>query len=263
VITLTTAGATVVIDPDAGGRISSFVVDGMELLVTAADGIHEWGCYVMAPFAGRVRNGRFHFNGVEHQLPRTMPPHAIHGTVLDQAWKVEGTDSDRAVLSCDLGPQWPFSGRVVHEIALLDDALELHLEVSADDEPFPAACGWHPWWRRRLRRGDALEIDVDAESMWVRGEDGVPTGNLVSPPPPGPYDDCMTDLRRPPVLRWPGALEVTVDTTCDDLVVFDQATHAVCVEPQTGPPDSLRLTPVLVEPGWPLLADTAFRWAAC
>jgi galactose mutarotase-like enzyme len=114
-----------------------------------------------------------------------------------------------------------------------------------------------------LRRGDPVEVDIDAESMWVRGADGVPTGDLVSPPPPGPYDDCMTDLRRPPVLRWPGAIQLTVETTCDDLVVFDHPTHAVCIEPQTGPPDALRLTPVLVEPGWPLVAEVAFRWAAC
>lgn len=262
-ITLSTSSATVAVDPDAGGRITSFTVDGLELLVTAADGVLDWGCYVMAPFAGRVRNGRFHFNGEDHQLPRNLPPHAIHGMVVDQPWKVEGTDDHRAVLSCDLGPRWPFSGRVAHEIVLTDDALELRLELSADEEPFPAACGWHPWWRRRLRRGGPVEVDVDAESMWVRGADGVPTGDLVSPPPPGPYDDCMTDLRRPAVLRWPGAIELTVDTTCDDLVVFDQPTHAVCVEPQTGPPDALRLTPVLVEPGWPLVAEVAFRWVIC
>jgi aldose 1-epimerase len=260
VITLTSPNATVLVDDEAGGRIASFVVDGLELLVTAADDPLDWGCYVMAPFAGRVRNGRFHFKGEEHQLPRNLPPHAIHGMVVERPWKVEGTDTDRALLTCELGPDWPFSGRVVHEIELGEDGVHLHLEVLADDEPFPAACGWHPWWRRRLRRGDAVEVDVDAESMWVRGPDGVPTGDLVSPPPPGPYDDCLTDLRRPPVLRWPGALEVTVETTCDDLVVFDLPTHAVCIEPQTGPPDALRLTPVLVEPGWPLVADVSFRW---
>jgi aldose 1-epimerase len=59
---------------------------------------------------------------------------------------------------------------------------------------------------------------------------------------------------------WHGALELTVDSSCDDLVVFDQPTHAICVEPQTGPPDALRLTPVLVEPQWPLVATATFSW---
>ena len=98
--------------------------------------------------------------------------------------------------------------------------------------------------------------------MWLRGHDGIPTGDLVTPPPPGPWDDCMTDLKESPLLHWDGALELTIETSCDDLVVFDLPTHAICVEPQTGPPDALRLTPVLVEPGWPLVAEAAFSWKA-
>jgi aldose 1-epimerase len=261
VITLTTSTASVTIDPDVGGRVASFVVDGLELLVTSADRTTEWGMYVMAPFAGRIRNGRFKFKGKEHQMPRNMAPHAIHGTVFERPWTVEDVEGDRALLACDLGSDWPWPGRVEHEIVLGDDGLDLRLEVVADDEPFPASCGWHPWWRRRLSRGAPLRVGLDAESMWVRGPDGIPTGDLVSPPPPGPWDDCMTDLKTPPVLTWDGALEITVDSTCDDLVVFDQPTHAVCVEPQTGPPDALRLTPVLVEPGWPLVATATFAWS--
>ena len=257
---LESAAARLTIDVERGGRIASLVVDGLELLVTASDTPTDWGCYVMAPFAGRLRDGRFRFNGEEHQLPRNMAPHAIHGTVFDREWKVEEASSGAALLSCELRPPWPFPGRVAHELRLEDDRLELRIEVGADDEPFPASCGWHPWWRRRLGRGGPLELDLDARSMWQRGADGLPTGDLVSPPPPGPYDDCMTDLQAPPVLRWDGALELEVESSCDDLVVFDQPTHAVCVEPQTGPPDALRLTPVVVEPGWPLVAEATFRW---
>jgi aldose 1-epimerase len=259
-LTLESGGARVTIDVDRGGRLASLNIDGLELLVGAADDAMAWGCYVMAPFAGRLRQGRFRFNGDEHQLPRNMAPHAIHGTVYDRPWRIEEVDRAEALLTCDLGPDWPFPGRVAHSVRLTDGGLELRLEVGAEHEPFPASCGWHPWWRRRLARGGPLELAVDAQSMWLRDADGVPTGELVSPPPPGPYDDCMTDLQAPPVLRWDGALELTVESSCDDLVVFDLPTHAICVEPQTGPPDALRLTPVVVEPGWPLVAEATFTW---
>jgi aldose 1-epimerase len=257
---LETSSARVAIDVERGGRIASFAVDGLELLVSASDSPLGWGCYVMAPYAGRVRNGRFRFNGEEHELPRNLGPHAIHGTVYDRTWTVEDATATEALLSCDLGALWPFPGRVVHELHLKDDRLELRIEVGAEDEPFPASCGWHPWWRRRLSRGGALELDLEAASMWQRGEDGVPTGELVPAPAHGPFDDCLTDLQAPPILRWDGALELEVDSTCDDIVIFDQPTHALCVEPQTGPPDALRLTPVVVEPGWPLVAEATFRW---
>jgi aldose 1-epimerase len=94
---------TVTIDPERGGRISSIRVDGLELLVGAGDGALDWGCYPMAPFAGRVREGRFRYAGREHQLERNLPPHAIHGTVFDQAWKVDHAEETDAVLVTDLG----------------------------------------------------------------------------------------------------------------------------------------------------------------
>jgi aldose 1-epimerase len=250
---------TVTIDPERGGRISSIRVDDLELLVGAGDGALDWGCYPMAPFAGRVRDGRFRYAGREHQLERNLPPHAIHGTVFDQAWKVDHAEETDAVLVTDLGDGWPFKGRVVHRIRVDDDALELRLEVWAEDEPFPASCGWHPWWRRRLSRGGDLELAFDAGAMWQRDPDGIPSGELVLPTP-GPWDECFTELGAPPVLRWADALELTIETTCMDLVVFDKPSHAVCVEPQTGPPDALRLTPVVVEPGLPLVAEVTFAW---
>lgn len=258
-VVLAAGPATVVIDAERGGRLSSLRVDGLELFVTAGDSPLDWGCYPMAPFAGRIRNGRFRYAGKEHQLERNLPPHAIHGTVYDQAWKVEHAERTDAVLMTDLGDDWPFDGRVVQRIRVADDALELRLEVWAEDESFPASCGWHPWWRRRLSRGDALALDLDAGAMWARDDDGIPSGEMTTPPP-GPWDDCFTELAGPPVLRWEGALEVTVASTCLDVVVFDEPSHAVCVEPQTGPPDALRLTPVVVEPGLPLVAEAAFAW---
>jgi aldose 1-epimerase len=258
-VELRSGDARLVIDPDQGGRIASLRVADLELLVGAADDPLEWGCYPMAPWAGRVRNGRFRYAGQEHQLPLNLPPHAAHGTVYDQPWKVEHAEPTDAVLVSDLGHVWPYAGRVVHRIRLGDDAVELRLEVWADDEPFPASCGWHPWWRRRLARGAPVRLELDAGSVWVRDHDDIPTGEL-GPPPPPPWDDCFTDLATPPLLVWDGALELTVDSTCLDVVVFDEPAHAVCVEPQTGPPDALRLTPIVVEPGLPLVAEVAFAW---
>ena len=258
-VELAAGDASVVIDAERGGRLSSLRIGDLELLIGAADDILEWGCYPMAPFAGRIRDGRFRYAGKEHQLERNLPPHAIHGTVYDQAWKVEHAEATDAVLVADLGDGWPFAGRVVHRIRLAPDGLDLRLEVWAEDESFPASCGWHPWWRRRLSSGEPLELDLEAGAMWERGPDKIPTGELVAPGP-GPWDDCFTDLAGPPVLRWPGALELTVETTCDDVVVFDEPANALCVEPQTGPPDALRLTPIVVEPGLPLVAEATFAW---
>jgi aldose 1-epimerase len=257
------AGRAVVrIDPDAGGRLASLEVDGSELLVTR-DGATDklrWGCFPMAPWAGRVRRGRFRFEGTTYTLPVNLPPHAIHGTTFDRPWTVDAASETHAELTIDLGPAWPFGGSARQLITLRESGLDLRLEVHATDEAMPASAGWHPWWRRRLDRGDQVQVELAARWMYVRDADGIPTGELALPAPP-PWDDCFTGLSAPPRLRWPGVLALTIESSCEHVVVFDEPEHAVCVEPQTGPPDALNLGPAIVVPGQPLVATATLAWS--
>jgi aldose 1-epimerase len=256
VIHLEAGGATATIDPGAGGRLASLVVGGSERLVTEGDGPTMWGCFPMAPWAGRVRDGRFRWAGVERQLPLRLPPHAMHGTVLDRPWEVVAADERRTTLRIELGPDWPWAGHAVHELELWPGRLDLRLEVHTGGEPFPASCGWHPWFRR------PVALDLDATSLWRRDESGIPTGELVpAPTSTEALDDCLTGLRQPPRLRWPDGVELEVRSTCEQWVVFTEPEHALCVEPQTGPPDALNLAPRVVGPE-PLVATAAFRWGA-
>jgi aldose 1-epimerase len=257
-------GVRAVIDLARGGRVASFVVDGNEFLVTDGPGPIAWGAFPMAPFAGRVRDGAFTFRDRRWQLAVDMPPHAIHGTVLDRPWRIV----DDRTIATELGPGWPFAGRVVQQFGLGPRSLRFRLELQAD-EPMPASMGWHPWFLRKPRAvppaanpgapTGALELDLDAGAMYRRDADGITMPGRVSPTP-GPWDDCFTDLRRPPVLRWPGLLELTIESDCRDWVVYTVPEQALCVEPQTAPPDALNTGPAIVEPGRPLVAEMTWTW---
>jgi aldose 1-epimerase len=61
-------------------------------------------------------------------------------------------------------------------------------------------------------------------------------------------------------LTWPGQLELTVSSPEQWVVVYDEQEAAVCVEPQTGPPDGLNTRPRLVTPLEPLEATTTWTW---
>jgi aldose 1-epimerase len=265
-LVLDSPGAHAVVDLANGGRLASLVVQGRELLVTDGVGRMAWGSFPMAPFAGRVRDGRFTFRGASHQLPMHLPPNAIHGTVLDRSWQ----RLDERSIGTELGPDWPFAGRAIQRFELRDGRFDFRLEVQADVS-MPASIGWHPWFRRRLAGVDRdglpdastatppVELDLDAGSMYVRDPAGITTLARI-PPVPGPWDDCFTDLRRPPVLRWPGFLELTIESDCRDWVVYTVPSEALCVEPQTAPPDALNLEPAIVEPGRPLVAEMTWTW---
>ncbi len=247
--------ARVRVDPEAGGRIAELEVGGLQLLVARERDPLRWGCYPMAPWAGRVRDGRFRHAGRVHRLPLRAPPHAIHGTVYERPWRDEGDGR----LSIDLGPDWPFAGHAVQQISLERDSLRLRLELHAEREPFPASLGWHPWFRRELGRGAPAQLSLEARRMYLRDPSGIPTGETV-PPPPGPWDDCFTELEADPLVRWPGALELSLQATVLHWVVYDEPAHALCVEPQTGPPDALNGAPELVLPGRPMVAELRLAW---
>jgi aldose 1-epimerase len=88
-VTLRAGRASLVVDPADGGRWTSLVVDGLELLSgTCVPGVaarFSSGCFAMAPWAGRLHEGRLRWQGRTAELPRDAPPHAIHGTVVGQA----------------------------------------------------------------------------------------------------------------------------------------------------------------------------------
>ncbi len=269
-IRLRAGGACATVAPRDGGRLASLVVDGRELLVTASENPYGWGAFPMAPYAGRIRHGQLRFRGRTYELPRTMPPHAIHGTLADVAWDVAAAPADdrvalsddRVALSVALRAPWPFRGRVVERFRLEPTALRVDLEVDAE-EPMPAWVGWHPWFRRHVEGATGeLELFVRPGRMYLRDGEGIPTGAAVRPSP-RPWDDVFEDLPAAPRLRWPGFLQLDVESACRYWVIYDEQPHAICVEPQTGPPDAANWLPedaVLVEPGRPLRAMMTLRW---
>lgn len=253
--------ARIEVDELHGGRVERLDVGGLVLLVPPEIDEKNHGAFPMAPWAGRVRDGVFTFDGLEYQLPLNKPPHAIHGTVRDRRWTVDAATATHAVISTALADPWPFAGRVVQRFALEPDALTLTMEVQAHGHAMPASCGWHPWWSRVLAEGQPLEVELHADAMYKRDDAQIPTGELVPVSPP-PWDDCFTHLGGPAaVLHWPNAATVTIETGCSCVVVFTEPEHAVCVEPQSGPPDELNLAPHVVTPDTPLVVGTTWRWA--
>ena len=256
-LVLEAGDARVVVRPEEGGRLGSLIVAGREVLWTSdPQGLIHWGSYPMAPWAGRVRRGRFTFAGRPYELPLGMPPHAIHGVVYDKPWSVVSADTIRI----ELDDRWPFRGRLEQRFELDEDGLTVTMTLEAD-EPMPGVVGWHPWFRRQLG-GIAVpaRLDFDAAEMLVRDDEGMPTGELVAPSA-GPWDDAFTGVDRPPAIEWGSELRLELSSSCRWWVVYTLPPHAVCVEPQSGPPDAANRSPEIVVPGSPLVHEMRWRWS--
>ena len=251
-IALAAGAATATVVPDAGGRVGSLRVGATELLVTSRpdDRSHLWGSFPMAPWAGRLRLGRFTHDGITHQLPCDLPPHAIHGTVSSRPWSVDAADGRITALSIDLGPRWPLGGTAHQRIELTPGSLRCTLRVTAGGRSMPVTLGWHPWFR-------ATDVRLEATAMYERGADHVPTGVLVAPGA-RPWDDCFVTTQ--PVGLGIGELDVEVGSDCDHVVVFDELAIGIAVEPQSGPPDALNLRAEVLGPGASIERTMTIAW---
>lgn len=258
-----TDGDRVTVSPTDGGRISSIVAGGRELLRSreAPDVTRpiDYGCFLMAPWVGRLDHGRLPTPDGELSVPPSggEDPHAIHGVTWDRAWDVVDVTEQRAVLAIDLGGvgnEWPLGGRVTHEITVEPLGLEMIAVVEAGDRPMPAAVGWHPWFLAGHHAQTFIEMT--AEQTLVMREDLVPTGERTA-------IDAATELgRQTPIGKrlldhtyvgtGPGAaittprgrLELTWSANTAGVTVHSPE-GAVCVEPLTAWPNA----PVLAARG--------------
>lgn len=257
---LSAGPARVRVDASDGGRITSLQVDAVELLAGVGDGVVEHGSFVMAPWAGRIRDGLLHLAGGQHALPTDRThPHAGHGLVMDRPWTVLEGAGDRLVLGCELDGRWPLPGHVRQELRLAPGHLDQRIEVHAHGDGFPATAGWHPWFRRVVDSGAVAALAFTADGMLRRDAHGIPSG-LVVAAPPGPWDDCFTGVRWPMSITWADVLTLRISADVDFAVVFDEREEGFCVEPQTGPPDGPNTAPRMVRPGDPLVATTRWAW---
>ncbi len=226
------------ISPTDGGRVATLQVGGTDLIVGPDPALPAagWGIYPMVPYAGRIRNGRFRFDGVDYQMPTNFAPHAIHGTGFEQSWDAApittARDTSSVALSCRL--DWELGGESQQLIELAGNSLTCTLAARAGERPMPCTLGWHPWFIKPQR------VDLSFETMYLRDDDYIPDGRAVSPPPPPPWDDCFTGPLHTPRL-WISGIEVSISSDCDYWVVYDMPAHATCVEPQTALPDAFNL----------------------
>lgn len=244
------------IAPQAGGRIAQIEYDGVDHLVGHThdnDAMIDWGSYPMLPWAGRIRRGKFEFEGIGYQLPLNLGEHAIHGLGFAMPWRVDTHECHAVELSLAL-PQdrrWPFGGSAQQRIEAGEGWLKMTLSLRAGARAMPGAIGWHPWFRKPDR------LVFAPSALYPRDAEGISTLPL-SAPSPGPWDDCF--VNRAPVFLERQGQRLRLSSDCTDWVVYDQAAHATCVEPQSGPPDAFNLQPALIAAGESLRRWFLIEW---
>lgn len=253
-------GVKATIDPE-GGRLSSLEIGGVEVLVTDGEKPTRWGSFPMIPWCGRLPGGVLYHAGNEYRFPLTNPQHANHGQAHMQRWDIADASDTVVKLTTRLESPWVFGGLVRQRFELDGSTLSIEVQIEAEEYAMPIMAGWHPWFRRRLEIGGDAELRVRPGRRYEVDENMVPTGEFVAVGPE-PWNECFVELVDRPVISWPGAFDLTLDSSFDHWVIFTEPDHAICVEPQSGPPNQLNSAPTLIHPGQRFAGWMSLDWSS-
>ena len=140
---------------------------------------------VLIPFPGRVRNGRYEWDGVEHQLPLTDKdgPNAIHGFVRKMDWTLASRTASSAAF------QLRFEGAAGYAFPLalgveysLHDTHGLQVTTTITNSgaaAAPVGVGFHPYFTvgSATIEADRLELPFAAVMEF---ESLLPTGRTIA-----------------------------------------------------------------------------------
>lgn len=227
---------TVEVDLQRGGRISSLKWHDLEFSLQFREDPMTWGWFAMVPWAGRIDRGLIKdASGVEYVLPTQWdPPHAEHGYGFVSSWESTGPESSRLKMPSPYAPAY-----ADQSIQVIGNTMTWSLIYSANGCTLPAWVGFHPWLPRNFDSHE-VELDFAPVKMLRRGGDGIPTGELVDSPPQ-PWDDAFYGVTKSPIVRWGNIAQLEITSNVPWWVVYTEDPLAICVEPQTAPPNAANL----------------------
>jgi len=131
--------------------------------------------WVMAPFANRIPEGKYFFNGIKHQFKTHPGKEIMHGFAAYENFKIEKVNRSEeyieAVLAADeIDPGkyegYQFKIKIMTVIRLSGKNLLLKIICeNLDDKAAPFGCGWHPYFKAGENSIDNLVLTIDAEEI--------------------------------------------------------------------------------------------------
>ncbi len=224
---------------------------------------------VLIPFPGRVRDGRYTFEGQSLQLECNDKegPNAIHGFVRSLPWRTRDIHTHTVTFEIDLDAEsyakrgYPFSLMVSVTYNLGTSGLTCSFIVqNIGPQPAPVGVGFHPYFTVGTSLIDEAEIQIPGGACLEFNERLVPTGKILNvagtpwdyrqPHTIGRqrFNHCYVQLERDAQgmatasLRHPGngrTVDITMDSAFSAVVVYtgdaipDAQRAAAAIEPMT------------------------------
>lgn len=161
-IVLRKGSLSVGVEPAAGGSLSRLDLllgsRRFDILRPAVAGPSpiapalNMSCFPMVPYAGRLRQGRFQFEGRRIAYPLNALPeqNSSHGDGFTREWQLTELGRDRAVLRISPLPTAPIRYDCTQTITVAEDRVDITLNArNLERRPIPFEAGFHPYFAGR------------------------------------------------------------------------------------------------------------------
>lgn len=180
---------------EVGGGIRAYDVADRPVLEayplgSTCDGAHGTP---LLPWPNRIGDGRYRFDGEDHQLTLTEPAagNAIHGLVRWQSWRARDRGPHGVLMTTRVAPQtgYPFDLDLAVEYRLTDDGLEVATTATnRGSVACPYGAGQHPYLSPGTGAVDDATVEVTAATRLRTDDRGLPVGSV-------PVEGTDRDLR--------------------------------------------------------------------
>ncbi|WP_291845072.1 aldose 1-epimerase [Maricaulis sp.] len=250
---LVQAGYELELCPQLGGAVTALRWQGRNILRSTpakACDVLATASFPLIPFANRIADARFDWQGVAIHLP-VLPgfePHALHGDGWQSPWSLIDRDEDEIVLGLDHpASAWPWHWSARQRFSLSETGLEMVLSLTnLDSTDMPAGLGFHPYF---AISGDRT-IRFRSDHVWLARDDMIPVQRTT----PGRIGDfchglqaCGRKLIDHCYSGWDGRALVTCEAGPVRVSASPDARHLhvfippgedfACLEPVTHRPD--------------------------
>lgn len=142
----------------------------------------------LAPFACRIKDALYHFNGKEYRPEKyLLGKNAIHGLIYDKPFAVIAADADEN--SAEVVMQYAYKGEekgypfhfdcIIFYRLQQDNKLTISTTlVNKDSVAIPMQDGWHPYFTLG-KKVDELELTLKTSKHVVFDAELIPTGEMV------------------------------------------------------------------------------------
>lgn len=138
--------------------------------------IEDMSSFLMAPWAGRIHNGQFFYQGKKIHYPSRLKnnPHSMHGFTRDFPWKVSAHSENTLSLEFQhtASEIWPFSFLLKQHYRLCDSGLHIVVEISnIGRDTMPFSLGHHPFFPC----DEHTKVHTQVQQAWYSDKDLMPT----------------------------------------------------------------------------------------